>query len=40
LQAGRLFGKLLQHEKTTAQAVFKILIIFPFILPNNKKNAW
>jgi hypothetical protein len=32
LQAGRLLGKLLQHEKT-AQAVFKILIVFPFILP-------
>jgi hypothetical protein len=27
LQAGRLLGKLLQHEKT-AQTVFKILIIF------------
>ena len=32
LQAGRLLGKLLRHEKT-AQAVFKILIIFPFLLP-------
>jgi flavin-dependent dehydrogenase len=32
LQVGRLLGKLLQHEKT-AQAVLKILIIFPFILP-------
>jgi len=31
LQAGRLLGKLLEHEKI-AQAVLKILIIFPFML--------
>jgi flavin-dependent dehydrogenase len=31
LQAGRLLGKLIQQEKT-AQAVFKILLLFPFIL--------
>jgi hypothetical protein len=39
LKIGRLLSRILQKEKLAA-AVMRILIVFPSLLPNHKKNTW